>query len=99
MGLALVRRHELRPAERIDLFCEWLGVTPGGLQFLMDLHRNPRYWHQSLPGRWEFKGWSTVTGPAGPSLGRTGSMEFTATGVLDTRERPSYIVIGKGYPT
>jgi len=97
-GLGLVRHHELRPAERVDLFCEWLHVTPRALQFLMDLHRNPRHWDQPSPGRWEFKGWSTVTGPAGDSLGRTGSMEFTATGVLDTRERPSYIVIGKGYP-
>lgn len=97
-GLGLVRRYELCPAERLDLFCEWLHVTPRALQFLMDLHRNPRYWEQPRPGRWAFKGWSTVTGPAGASQGFTGSMGFTATGVLDTRERPSYIVIGKGYP-
>jgi N-acetyl sugar amidotransferase len=96
-GLALVRRHELRPAERIDLFCEWLGVTPGGLQFLMDLHRNPRFWHQTLPGRWEFKGWSTASA-SGTARQYEGSAGFTATADLDTRAAASYIVVGKGYP-
>ena len=75
--------HELCPAERIDLFCEWLGVTPGGLQFLMDLHRNPRYWQQTLPGRWEFKGWSTAS-DSGAACEYEGSAGFTATAELDT---------------
>jgi len=96
-GLALVRRHELRPVERVELFCEWLGVTEGGLQFLMDLHRNPRFWHQTLPGRWEFRGWSTASPSSAPREDE-GSAGFTATGELDTRAPPSYIVVGKGYP-
>jgi N-acetyl sugar amidotransferase len=98
-GLALVRYYEQCPADDLDLFCEWLGVTPSSLQFLMDLHRNPKYWHESNPGNWVFKGWSTASGPPAAPAGAIPSCRFTATGKLDTRERRSYIVVGKGYPT
>jgi N-acetyl sugar amidotransferase len=98
-GLSLVRHYEQRPAENLDLFCEWLGVTPSSLAFLMDLHRNPQYWRETAPGRWEFKGWSSASGAAAAPLEDVRSCAFTATGKVDTRERRSYIVIGKGYPT
>lgn len=95
-GLALVRRHELEAPENLGLFCDWLEVAPHALQFLMDLHRNPRYWEQTSPGRWEFRGWSTHSGalpePSGSAIG------FTANDVLDARQPPEYVVIGKGYP-
>ena len=98
-GLALVRYHEQRPAEHVDLFCEWLGVTPSSLQFLMDLHRNPAYWLEGEPGRWTFRGWSTRSDARIAPLPRVAMCEFAATRPMDARERPSYIVIGKGYPT
>lgn len=98
-GLALVRRHEQAAPEHIDLFCEWLGVTRSSLQFLMDLHRNPKYWIQPEPGRWDFRGWSSQSGADAASDECASSCVFTANGAMDLRERPSYIVIGKGYPT
>jgi hypothetical protein len=73
----------------------------------MDLHRNPRYWEQPSPGRWLFKGWSTLAGPgadaagaATANAGTAGAADpgFQATSVMDSRASPSYIVIGKGYP-
>jgi len=98
-GLALVRHYEQRPAEYVDLFCRWLGVTHSSLQFLMDLHRNPSYWHQQEPGHWAFNGWSTQSGAAAESMEQVPSCGFAETGKMDARERPSYIVVGKGYPT
>ncbi len=99
-GLALVRHYEQRPPEHLDLFCEWLGVTPSSLQFLMDLHRNPKYWQQLQPGRWQFKGWSSASGEsAGPACATPpASCAFAVTAQMDARARPAYIVIGKGYP-
>ena len=96
-GLALVRQHEQQSANYIDLFCDWLGVTRASLQFLMDLHRNPRHWDQPAPGRWEFRGWSTNSGDEDASDPAAGS-KFTPTHHLDSRSSPGYIVIGKGYP-
>jgi N-acetyl sugar amidotransferase len=96
-GLALVRFYEQRPAQYVELFCDWLGITPRSLQFLMDLHRDPRYWRETDPGRWLFKGWSTHGAQAEPR-GCAPACEFEATGPMDGRERPSYIVVGKGFP-
>lgn len=97
-GLALVRRHEQQPPEFLDLFCDWLGVTPRSLQFLMDRHRNPKYWRQPKPRRWEFQGWSARQQEQEDATPLSGDAAFTATSVLDSRERPRYIVFGKGYP-
>jgi N-acetyl sugar amidotransferase len=96
-GLALVRRHEQRAPEHTELFCEWLGVAPRALQFLMDLHRNPRYWQQHQPGRWEFCGLSSCAGVDEATEVATAA-RFAATATLDSRSQPEYIVIGKGYP-
>jgi N-acetyl sugar amidotransferase len=98
-GLALVRYYEQRPAEDVDLFCRWLDLKPGSLQFLMDLHRNPNFWHESKPGCWEFRGWSTESGAVHAPVEEVVSCKFSATGKMDGRERRSYIVVGKGYPT
>lgn len=96
-GLALVRAYEQQPAEHVGLFCEWLGITPRSLQFLMDLHRNPAYWHQPEPGRWEFRGWSTRHG-RGHDDGPPDRCVFTPNAEIDTRPEPRYITIGKGHP-
>jgi N-acetyl sugar amidotransferase len=97
-ALALVRACEQRAPEHVGLFREWLGVKPHALQFLMDLYRNPRYWEELSPGRWEFRGWSTRSGPAAAAAADDDA-GFTANAALDTRASPNYIVVGKGYPT
>jgi N-acetyl sugar amidotransferase len=95
-ALALVRKHERVEPEYLNLFAEWLGTQPRSLAFLLDQHRNPKYWRQTQPGRWEFAGWSTLqddalASPATPP-------KFVANSSL-TRERDAaYIVVGKGYP-
>jgi len=93
-GLALVRAHELAKAPCVDLFCEWLGVTPLSLQFLMDRHRASHAWTETSPERWAFHGASTRE----PGPGTPVDPGFTATSVLDRRETPAYITVGKGYP-
>jgi N-acetyl sugar amidotransferase len=97
-GLALVRHYEQGPAVHARQFCEWLGVTPASLGFLFDLHRNPRYWRESAPGRWAFSGWSTHADPAVAAAASAPGCQFELNGVLDTRADPRYIVVGKGYP-
>jgi hypothetical protein len=99
-GLALVRKHEQAPLKYLDQFCEWLGVTPRSLQFLIDQHRNPKFWKQIEIGEWEFNGWSTqqrfdeiVEGDQSdlPSV-------FEANDTLEYGRDAKYITIGKGWP-
>jgi len=93
-GLALIQRHEQAPLKYIEQFCEWLGVTERGLQFIMDQHRNPRYWTQTEPGKWIFNGWSMQQSSKiseAPNL-------FQVNDKLEYNRDAKYIIVGKGWP-
>ncbi len=98
-GLALIRKHEQAPLKYPRQFCEWLGVTPGSLQFLLDHHRNPVFWHQPAPGKWVFNGWSIMQAQAALTHQETGkpSHVFAANDVLESNRDSNYITIGKGW--
>lgn len=93
-GLALVRRHEQAPLQFAELFCDWLGIDRRGLDFMIDQHRNPRFWNEIRPGEWEFAGWSTLQ----PAPSAEPSIAFEANETLSRGGEPRYVVIGKGYP-
>lgn len=94
-ALALVRKHELAPVSHMEKFCEWLGVAPRSLQFILDQHRNPLWWTQSQPGQWDFHGVSTGLGKHTAVSPDTG---FLANDTLSRGQAERYIVVGKGYP-
>lgn len=93
-GLALVLKHEQGALNYSDQFCEWLGVTPQSLQFLMDQHRNPKFWMLEKPGKWKFVGWSQMR----ELSDRTAPDIFEATHTLERGRDAKYITIGKGWP-
>lgn len=99
-GLVLVHRHEQAAYKYQTQFCEWLGVTPRSLEFLLDQQRNPTFWTQAEFGQWIFNGWSTkqyqsnLKSPAN----QTGVCAFEANDTLENGVGPSYITIGKGWP-
>lgn len=95
-GATLVRRHELTALCHIDKFCEWLGMNRSGLQFVLDQHRNPRYWSQPQPGCWEFHGWSARE-PVEVTLSGYDA-KFRTNDTLERNGNGRYIIFGKGYP-
>jgi N-acetyl sugar amidotransferase len=99
-GLALVRKHEQAPLKYLDQFREWLGVTPAALQFLMDRHRNPKFWEQIDIGKWRFNGWSAQQ--RGDNSVEAASADcpniFEANDSLEHGRDAEYITIGKGWP-
>lgn len=98
-GLNLVKRFELNPLKYQDLFCDWLGVTPRSLHFLIDQHRNPLFWQETEPGNWDFKGWSTYGHPSELEPTEiTDSALFQANDSLEYTQEKKYITIGKGWP-
>jgi N-acetyl sugar amidotransferase len=103
-GAALVLHHAERPAEHADLFCEWLGIDHGGLQFVLDHHRNRRYWHQPTPGRFEPSPALEAglrAALAGVSVDHDEALARLAVKAhrrLDGVEGRRYITIGRGYP-
>ena len=98
-GRALVSRHEQRPLKYLDQFCRWLEVEPHSLQFLMDQHRDPRFWRQEAPGRWSFHGWSAMEGGDFHNAGAEPPRGlFEANSRLEHDRHAEYITIGKGWP-
>lgn len=99
-GLALVRRHELQPAQHSQLFCDWLGLDDSGMKFLVDRARNPRHWRLESPGRYTFTGPSTDEAPT-PAFTEADlgpGARFIANDRLDHEGRAGYITVGKGHP-
>jgi N-acetyl sugar amidotransferase len=94
-GQALVAAHEHAPVPYLDLFCEWLGVTPRGLQFILDQHRNPRFWTQEDPGRWTFQ---APRDDVPPTSAPPDGARFEATHTLSLDRPDRYITVGRGYP-
>jgi len=98
-GLALVRKHELAPLAYLNQFCEWLGVTPRSLQFMIDQHRNPRFWDQITPSQWEFNGWScqNFLSPSDSIHTNPCLNTFESNNFLENNQPAKYITFGKGY--
>lgn len=95
-GLALVRRFEDAPPRYQALFVEWLGITPNGFEFIINEHRNPRFWNETRPGRWERIAMAVVSDSDVEAI--ESRLGFSAHRDLDYLNRRKYITIGKGYP-
>lgn len=96
-GLALVRNHEQAPLKHLDLFCQWLGMNRRGLEFIVDHHRNRRFWHDQRPGAFEFRGWSVLQAQARDVTAER-SIIFEANDTLSNGREDAYVTVGKGYP-
>ncbi|MGQ3076562.1 MULTISPECIES: N-acetyl sugar amidotransferase [Rhizobium/Agrobacterium group] len=88
----LVLAHGLQEPRYADLFCEWLGMKPHSLNFMIDRQRNPRFWEEVSPGRWRWREHSASDVTTENVLG------FETHATLDLDEGREYITIGKGYP-
>ncbi len=98
---ALTIKHSSQETPYLDLFCNWLGISPPALQLIIDQHRNPLFWQQLKPGTWQYLGnQSDATLLASDDALKTlaPSSEFTNTHSLDLDKATNYITIGKGYP-
>jgi len=96
-GLALVRRFERAPLQYADKFCDWLGVNMRGLNFMLDQHRNPRFWKQIAPGDWEF----SPVNLEEVSFANEYAFDCgwgVANSQLSNKDYNKYITIGKGWP-
>jgi hypothetical protein len=96
-GIALVRRHEQQLPQYEQQFCNWLGLKPRGLHFVMNQHRNKKFWQESEPGRFDFKGWSSSQEQATDIA--TPDAFFKANTPMESPDEARYITVGKGWPS
>jgi len=93
-GLSLVLKHESEPLRYLELFQQWLGIKPRALNFMMDQHRNQRFWTQTAPDSWAFNGWSARQNHNSGDLVDI----FNANQSLEYGQDSKYVVTGKGWP-
>jgi hypothetical protein len=93
-GLSLVIKHELEPPKYLNLFQEWLNIKPESLVFLLNQHRNPKFWTAIEPIKWSYNGLSSYLKPSISKVRNT----FQATNDLEYGKGQNYITMGKGWP-
>jgi N-acetyl sugar amidotransferase len=96
-GVALVRAYEEVPPAYPDKLLEWLGMTPKGLNFILDQHRSKQFWRDYAPGRYERVNPAADSDLALAAAGEAAT-DFAAASQLDYTGQDRYIIIGKGYP-
>ena len=96
-GLKLVRHFEKNSIQNSQIFCDWLDIDHRGLQFIIDRHRNPKFWTQIEPGKWEFHSPHNKF-DEDDCNGAASDINFESSNLLNPRKFNRYITIGKGYP-
>jgi hypothetical protein len=99
-AIKLVQKYQFGRVENIAEFCQWLGLTPKGLYFMLDRHRNLNFWRQDTFSNWVFNlphemPENTDTKVSGLSRYENA---YKATNMLNENHSQSYITVGKGYP-
>jgi N-acetyl sugar amidotransferase len=91
-ALKLVKAYEDQPVKYTDLMCEWLGVDSRGLQFVLDQHRNDKFWRKDDRGQW-------LARPGGGGTFNTSNVpiEFETNSSLSLERDDGHILIGKGW--
>jgi N-acetyl sugar amidotransferase len=99
-GLMLIKKYEQIRPNYSKLFLEWLGVNERSLEFIINQHRNPKFWTQSQFGQWEFNGWSMQNYDNNLDLTQNSDPPeiFKINDSLESDKESKYITIGKGWP-
>ncbi len=96
-ALELVSFYEQQPIKYKSLFCEWLGIDESGLDFILNLHRNPDIWKSKFDGHWyrvdREPSENTLVEPCSDAV-----KQFSVNSSLTREDKESYITIGKGWP-
>jgi N-acetyl sugar amidotransferase len=95
LGLSLVRKYEHNPPRHLDLFAEWLGLDLDSLQFIINCHKNAKFWNGSHYSQWSFEGVSVYLEQTQNSYD---DLSFIDNSGIDKEDARKYIYFGKGWP-
>jgi hypothetical protein len=85
------------------LFLNWIGITENSFHYLLDQHRNIKFWHRNESWEWEYLPFDfNNISPNEIDSGRLGPLinvsDFRlTTKKVSTDKTNQYILIGKGY--
>ena len=94
-AVTTIKHYRFKKIEHLNIFFNWLGITRSGFDFILDQHRNPKFWKQLVNRNWQFKD---------PLENEMGTDYLVDTNFKKHYPRKykdkidNYITIGKGYP-
>lgn len=98
-AITLVKHYENQPAQYLTQFCDWLGVEPAALRFILDQHRNPAIWtrqdHKTWKRHFSLVAEDTEYQPRTVIENRLG---FIINHKLCPDKTGDYVTVGKGWP-
>jgi N-acetyl sugar amidotransferase len=59
-ALKLVKKYETNKIKNSKLFCDWLGIDNKSLNFLLDSHKNKKFWKNIDIDNWFFSGLNSI---------------------------------------
>ena len=92
----LVKKFESRPLQHLNKFCEWIGIDPHGLGFILNQHRSKDFWDEYEPNKFKKRKINFIV--KDEKSREKGNIEFLSNSSLDLDQDSAYITIGKGHP-
>ncbi len=102
-GLLITKEYKDRDPKFSQQFMDWLGVTPNSLNFILDLHRNPKIWQKD--NNWNWKRIGTYTQPPQSFVSNNRLPTDEICNFIVSKEKNAsykddrYILISKGWVT
>ena len=59
-ALKLVKKYETNKIKNSKLFCDWLGIDHKSLNFLLNSHKNKKFWRNIDIDKWFFSGLNSI---------------------------------------
>jgi len=98
-GIMLIEKYEQSDIQYQSQFCSWLGLKEKGINFILDRHRNLKYWDQAEQNHWKFNGLSKMLRSKKQIMKKNKEIKYIHDANLsDKYNNDNYIIIGKGYP-
>ena len=100
-GHSLVIKYEKTKIKYEKYFSEWLDIDKTAFHFLLDLHKNKKFWEllDWDKKKWDFKGLSTLRKIKKKNINNIEKkLKFISNDKLNGNKEIKYFIIGKGYP-
>jgi hypothetical protein len=103
-GIDLINQYTNIQPKNLQLFLNWIGITENSFHYLLDQHRNKKFWHRNESWEWELKSELNYANLKDmeledailPKLKNFESFILTPT-KNSSDKKNQYILIGKGY--
>ena len=95
-GIQLVNYYQHNKFKHENLIYEWLGISQNSANFVMNKHRNPKYWEEYLPKKWRYRKLKNFDFDETCEF-IDQKLRYKNSTYYNTRHS-GYITVGKGYP-